>query len=257
MLLVMFLASCAPAVSVATDEEINSTLSSTTPTSELTALPEELTPKTSTTEENSALPGDNPYDPLSDLYDCQMRLRFTSGPLENQKVNFTVLGEDYFADKSNKFDPGKGTSIYYEPQRYLIVHSSYVNGNILRPMEAEFLRKYLEHWGQTGTDYIQGQIGSLLGSEVYWTCDDGLILTSEITGVVRLSHEASQRLWLEPENLAEILRSKEGLSSEWVGEIDRLNDESIYIGFCGWGPEATANSRYTYYRYLVQFSPVK
>jgi len=44
------------------------------------------------------------------------------------------------------------------------------------------------------------------------------------------------------------------LTSEWVGEISFGDSGSIYIGFCGWGPEAEKEDRYSYYRYLIRFT---
>ena len=148
---------------------------------------------------------------------------------------------------------GKGTAIFYEESPYLILHSSYVNGNILRPMEAEFIRKYLEHWGNRGNESIQEQINALIGSEAEWRCEGKDILKSTLQGVVWLSHEASNRLWLEPEIIEEILTKREGTSSEWIGKIKPTTDPSLYLGFCGWGPSSIKNGRYTYYRYVLNF----
>ena len=128
-----------------------------TPTLEFSS--EEITTDSATT----ALPEDNilstpvavsptpsptsTQNPFASLYGCKMQLNINSGPLESKKTQFTVLGEDYFSDKGDKFKTGKGTGIYYQDQHYFIIHSSYVNGNILRPMEGELFRKYLEYWG--------------------------------------------------------------------------------------------------------------
>ncbi len=192
-------------------------------------------------------------DPLGNLYDCQMKLEFTSGPLASQSTNFTVLGEDYFTDKGDKFEMGKGTGIYYEPQRYFILHSSYIREIIDRPLEAEFIRKYLESWGQAGPQTIQANIDALIGSQAIWKCEGGSSFTTEINGVVRLSHEASNRLWLEPLTIPDILADREGLVSEWVGGIEIEDESRFLLGFCGWGPESLGEERYTYYRYLVSF----
>jgi hypothetical protein len=195
-------------------------------------------------------------DPFSQLYNCEMEISFTSGPLENKSADFSVLGKDYFLDKADKFAPGKGTGIFYESQRYFIIHSSYINGNILRPMEGEFLRKYLEYWGGTGNQYIQGQIDSLIGSQAIWRCDGDETFQTSIDGIMRLSHEASDRLWLNPQDLQQIISDKEGEESEWVGELPASPGEVLYLSFCGWGPESLGNERYTHYRYLLQFTVV-
>lgn len=192
-------------------------------------------------------------DPLAVFYDCQMQIEFLSGPLESQGTSFLVLNEDYFSDKGDLFAPGKGTAVYYVEKHYFILHSSYFRGNILRPMEAEFVRKYLENWGGTGETYIQEQIDILLGSEVLWSCDKGIEISTKIDGVVRLSHEASDRLWLEPRNIDAILADREGLVYEWVGGLEERNDPSLLMGFCGWGPESLGDDRFTYYRYLISF----
>jgi hypothetical protein len=193
-------------------------------------------------------------DPLGNLYDCQMTIEFTSGPLASDSTTFTVLGEDYFTDKGDKFALGKGTGIYYEPMHYFILHSSYIRRIVDQPLEAEFIRKYLESWGPAGPQTIQGNIDALIGSEVVWTCEGGSRFVTEIDGIVRLSHEASNRLWLEPLNIPDILRDREGLVSEWVGEIEIEDDSRFLLGFCGWGPESLGEERYTYYRYLVSFN---
>ena len=192
-------------------------------------------------------------DPLGNLYDCQMTIEFTSGPLASYNTTFTVLGEDYFTDKGDKFALGKGTGIYYEPMHYFILHSSYIRRIVDQPLEAEFIRKYLESWGPAGPQTIQGNIDALIGSEVVWTCEGGSSYITEIDGIVRLSHEASNRLWLEPLNIPDILGDREGLVSEWVGEIEIEDDSRFLLGFCGWGAESLGDERYTYYRYLVSF----
>jgi hypothetical protein len=192
-------------------------------------------------------------DPLGNLYDCQMTIEFTSGPLASDSTTFTVLGEDYFTDKGDKFALGKGTGIYYEPMHYFILHSSYIRRIFDQPLEAEFIRKYLESWGPAGPQTIQGNIDALIGSEVVWTCEGGSSYITEIDGIVRLSHEASNRLWLEPLNIPDILGDREGLVSEWVGEIEIEDDSRFLLGFCGWGAESLGDERYTYYRYLVSF----
>jgi len=210
---------------------------------------ENITPTTKPT----LVPPTPTPNPFSALYGCEMELQFQSGPLESKNALFSVLGRDYFYDKSDKFAVGKGTSIFYEAQRYFIVHSSYVNGNVLKPMEAEFIRKYLESWGNMNTAYIQGQIDALVGSEVTWICDGEIVFNTRINDVVRLSHVASERLWLEPEQLEDILSDREGLVSEWVGDFEEMNEPKLYIGFCGWGPNTLESGRYTYFRYLVRF----
>jgi hypothetical protein len=196
-------------------------------------------------------------DPLGNLYGCQMTIEFTSGPLASESTSFTVLGEDYFTDKGDKFDVGKGTGIYYEPQHYFILHSSYVSGIINRALEAEFIRLYLELFGGAGPMTIQVNIDNLLGSKAVWTCKGGSSYITEIDGVIRLSHEASNRLWLEPLNIPEILTDREGLASEWVGGIDIDDDSRFLLGFCGWGPESLGDERYTYYRYLLSFDLIE
>ena len=193
-------------------------------------------------------------NPAPDLYGCEMRIEFSSGPLENQTSDFEVLDETYFLDKSDQFAVGKGTGVYYESQPYLILHSSYVNGNALRPMEAEFIRKHLEHWGKYGNEYIQGQMDALIGSQVNWYCNDELVLETTIDSIVRLSHAASERLWLEPTEIEDILADREGLVSEWIGEITTSDEPNLYLGFCGWGPSDLDYGRYTYFRYLLSFT---
>ncbi len=192
-------------------------------------------------------------DPYSTLYDCNMEIKFTSGPLESKSTDFKVLGLDYFQDKGDKFDPGKGTSIYYQDQHYFILHSSYVHGNILRPMQAEFIRKYLEYWGESGSKYIEGQMQALIGSNVLWYCNDKLIFRTNVDSIIRLSHEAANDIWLNPENLQQIIFNREGLDSEWIGEMAFTSNPDLYIGFCGWGPQSKGDERFTYFRYLIRF----
>ena len=201
---------------------------------------------------NTATPTQTP-DPFTNLYDCQMQILFLSGPLENKGTAFKVLGKDYFWDKGDKFEIGKGTGIYYESSHYFILHSSFLNGNIFRDLEAEFVRRYLENWGWLDNATIQENIDELIGSEVMWVCDGITLFSSYVDGVVRLSHEASTRLWLEPGNIPDILQSREGDQSEWIGEIPEYDQDQILLGFCGWGPFSLGEERFTYYRYLVSF----
>ena len=96
-------------------------------------------------------------------------MKFTSGPLEGKSAEFLILGQEYFDDKGDLFYPGEKTAVFYDGPKYLILHSAFQNGNVLRPLEAEFIRKYLEYWGESGTDYIQTQMDSLIGSEIEWS----------------------------------------------------------------------------------------
>jgi hypothetical protein len=192
-------------------------------------------------------------DPFIEFYGCEMQIDFLNGPLESEKVTFSVIEEDYFDDKGDQFLPGKGTGVYYDENHYFILHSAYLNGNIFKPMEVEFIRKYLENWGEKGPEYIQNQIDQLLGSDATWICEGQSNYLTRIDGVVRLSHEASDRLWLEPRNIDAILADREGLAYEWVGGLEEKNDPVLILGFCGWGPESLGDARFTYYRYLISF----
>jgi hypothetical protein len=192
-------------------------------------------------------------DPFPNLYSCTMKLSFTSGPLAGNSTDFSVLGEEYFAEKGDSFFPGKNTAVYYDPPRYLILHSAFENGNMLKPLEAEFIRFYLEYWGDSGNAFVQGNIDSLIGSTVIWSCDDEIIFSSSIRDIVRLSQIASNQLWLDPQNLELILTKKEGLVSEWIGAMDVTSEPTVYIGFCGWGPIDSGDLRFAYYRYLINF----
>jgi len=192
-------------------------------------------------------------DPFADLYNCQMEVKFISGPLNDKVTSFTVLGRDYFWEKGDKFEAGQGTGVYYQSQHFFILHSSVLNGNIFHDLEAEFLRRYLENWGWVSTNYIQQRIDQLIGSEVVWVCDGKELFFTQVDGVVRLSHKASNRLWLEPKNIPEILQMREGNADEWIGDIPEIDQNQILLGFCGWGPFSLGEERVTYYRYLVSF----
>jgi len=220
-----------------------------------TALAQPETNSLTQTAQPTPTPTPEP-DPFTSFYGCDMEIQILSGPLESDTSAFHVLDESYFDDKGDKFNIGKGTGVFYAQQPYLILHSSYINANILRPMEAEFLRKYLENWGNHGTEFIQTQIDSLVGSEVLWICDGNAVFKTRINGITRLSHEASNRLWLKPEELEDLLIAREGLVSEWVGEIPVSDETVLYLGFCGWGPKSLDSGRYTYFRYLIQFEVI-
>lgn len=214
-------------------------------------------------DENSVDPALIPFtptptpDPFARFYGCQMEMKVLTGPLESKVSTFEVLGRDYFADKGDKFAFGKGTGVFYEQQRYLILHSSYINSNALRPMEAEFLRRYLENWGNHGPEYVREQIDALIDSEVLWICDGKSVFKTKVSGVSRLSYEASNRLWLNPLELEEILVDREGDPAEWIGTIPQSDEQTLYLGFCGWGPASLESERYTYYRYLIQFEIIR
>ena len=252
LIIALLLTSCGTVAPTPTPEVALEETSTNSVTAE---NPEENNSPTSSTASPTPSPTSTP-NPFASLYGCKMQLNINSGPLESKKTQFTVLGEDYFSDKGDKFKTGKGTGIYYQDQHYFIIHSSYINGNILRPMEAELFRKYLEYWGTSGNAYIQGQIDSLIGSEIVWSCDGEEVFETKISGIVRLSHEASNRLWLEPENLEQIVVEKEGLVSEWIGEITPTVEPHLYLAFCGWSTDEKATDRYTYYRYLIQFEVI-
>jgi hypothetical protein len=187
------------------------------------------------------------------LYDCDMVMKFTSGPLKGKKSRFTILGKDYFNDKGEQFFPGEKTAVYYEGPRYIILHSAFANGNILRPLEAEFIRYYLEYWGESGSEFIQDRINELIGSQIEWSCDGQIILNTEINSIIRLSATASTELWEDPIYLRQILLKHEGKEEEWIGDMDPYFMDTFFLGFCGWGPEESGDYRYYYYRYLINF----
>ncbi len=76
-----------------------------------------------------------------------MQMEFISGPLAGKGNKFTILGQEYFDEKGDLFYPGEKTAVFYDGPKYLILHSAFQNGNVLRPLEAEFIRHYLEYWG--------------------------------------------------------------------------------------------------------------
>ena len=164
-----------------------------------------------------------------------------------------MLDRSYFQDKGDKFDPGKQTGIFYENQRFLLLHSGYLGGNPLYPLESEFIRKYLELWGNNDSSYIEDQIQSLIGSEMVWSCKDQKTINLQLSEIIRLSHTATNQLWLDPANLLTIIENREGEPSEWIGAINNPTQRSIYFGFCGWGPPEIAQNRSIYYRYVFRF----
>lgn len=203
---------------------------------------------------NSETPAPTPAaTPFPDIYGCEMKMEFTSGPLKGKDSKFTVLDEEYFYDKGDQFYPGENSAVYYSGPKYLILHSAFEKGNVLRPLEAEFIRYYLEYWGESGSAYIQEQINTLIGSKMVWTCNGQTPFRTQVRQIVRLSAAASDELWNEPIYLRQILIRREGVVSEWVGEMDPLFMDTFYLGFCGWGPERLGDERYTYYRYLINF----
>jgi hypothetical protein len=187
------------------------------------------------------------------LYGCSMEIRFISGPLAPSKTTFSMLDESYFYDKGDKFDEGKNTGIFYSDQHYVILHSGYQGGTITAPLEVEFIRKYLEEWGNEEPEYIEAKIEDLIGSQIVWICDGQIVLATRLTDVVRLSHQASTRLWLEPQNIFEIIQDREGVPAEWIRGIEPSDAPAIYLGFCGWGPPNIRVGRSIYYRYILRF----
>lgn len=251
-LLVLLLFGCSPGPTTEPDDQADKTEEATNP-SETSSSSNEAGPDGDDEDISESFTPTPTPDPFSSLYGCEMEVKFVSGPLESKSTNFTVLDQDYFFDKQDKFDPGKGTGVYYEFLHYFILHSSYYKGNILRPLEAEFLRKYLENWGETENEYIQYQMDSLEGSEAAWFCNGKQVFQTEVNGIIRLSHKASEDLWIEPENLEQILKDREGLVSEWIGEINETDHPYLYIGFCGWGSDTLGDDRFAYFRYLIRF----
>ncbi|MBG0786626.1 MAG: hypothetical protein H0S79_16135 [Anaerolineaceae bacterium] len=235
--------------------EPDNQLPSSTPTSNIEI--ETLVTTLDDAEAQSSTPGPTPTTrPFPYIYNCEMRMEFISGPLEGKGNKFTILGEEYFDDKGDLFYPGEKTAVFYDGPKYLILHSAFQNGNVLRPLEAEFIRHYLEYWGESGTDYIQAQIDSLIGSEMEWACNGQVLFRARVKEIIRLSAIASEELWQDPIYLRQILIRHEGLVSEWVGEMDPYFMDTFYLGFCGWGPESSGDERYTYYRYLINFDMI-
>jgi hypothetical protein len=246
ILLLLFLGACTIITpQYISHEEIPTITPSPFSTIELSNLNKSILP-TNTIIEPVATP-----NPFSNLYGCAMEIKFISGPLESKGTQFKVLNKDYFFDKGDQFFPGKKTGVFYEEQHYFIIHSSYVNGDIFKPLEAEFIRIYLESWGDTSLDYIQKQIELINQSMIVWTCNESQIFLTQINGIIRLSHEASYDLWLEPSTLEQILKERKGINSEWIGEINETEKPTIYIGFCGWGPSSLGDERFSYFRYLM------
>jgi hypothetical protein len=231
---------------------VESPVSETQDADEIDLSPTPIEPGKTSTLPPTPVPSQIP-DELPAFYDCAMEIQFISGPLENESTQFLVLGEDYFYNKGDKFAPGKGTSVYYQEQNYFILHSGNLGGNLFNPMEAEFLRKHLEHWGTYQNQYIQKQIDELIGSKVSWVCNGEPVLETVINGIVRLSHQASNQLWLKPRELDQILKDKVGNPTEWVGQIEENLQSDLLIGFCGWGPKEIEKNRFSYYRYLISF----
>lgn len=230
---------------------------SQTPTFFSTNENETLVPASEYDEVLSTTPEPTPTTRLFPyIYNCEMQMDFISGPLEGKGNKFTVLGQEYFDDKGDLFYPGEKTAVFYDGPKYLILHSAFQNGNVLRPLEAEFIRHYLEYWGESGTDYIQAKIDSLIGSEIEWTCNGQVLFRTRVKEIIRLSAVASEELWQDPIYLRQILIRHEGLVSEWVGEMDPYFMDTFYLGFCGWGPESSGDERYTYYRYLINFDMI-
>jgi len=214
-----------------------------------------LTPTITFTPTSTPTPTATPTV-IPDLYGCDMELRFTSGPLEGYGTTFKMIDRDYFYDKSDKFATGKNTGVFYENQRYLILHSGYLGGDFSKPLEAEFIRKYLELWGNNDTAYIEGQIQSLLGSEMIWICNSQQAVNLKFVEVVRLSHESSGQLWVNPANILQIIDERKGEPAEWIGDIENDTQKSVYLGFCGWGPPGVTQNRSIYYRYVLRFDIV-
>ncbi len=187
------------------------------------------------------------------LYGCNMEITFVSGPMLGEGTDFHMLDETYFYDKGDKFEEGKNSGIYYIDQAYVILHSGFNRGNRNLPLEIEFFRSYLEHWGEEDTRYIENQIQALIGSEMVWRCQDGEVYRLRVRDIIRLSHEASDRLWLEPENILQIIEDRGGSEDEWIGSLPSVNENSLLLGFCGWGPPEVQVNRSTYYRYVIDF----
>ena len=248
MLFTMLVACSATPSAPTQSEQITSADSATESVTETLSSPTD--PANPNSEASVLTPSATPFP---NIYGCEVEMTFTSGPLEGKSSQFTVLDEGYFDDKGEQFYPGENTAVYYDGPKYLILHSAFENGNILLPLEAEFLRHYLEYWGESGTAYIQEQIDALIGSEMVWTCNDQPLFRTRVKEIIRLSAAASDELWTDPIYLRQILIRHEGVVSEWVGDMDPFFMDTFYLGFCGWGPERLDDARYTYYRYLINF----
>ena len=91
------------------------------------------TPSPTLTPTNTPTPTATPTI-VPNLYGCAMEIRFISGPMEGYGTTFTMVEREYFYNKGDKFDPGNNTGVFYEIQRYLILHSGYQYGNLSNPL---------------------------------------------------------------------------------------------------------------------------
>lgn len=189
---------------------------------------------------------------VPELLGCEMTLQFASGPLAGEEISFAVLDESYFGDKGDKFDLGKNTGVFYMESNLLVLHSGYKTLGITS-LEAEPIRFYLEGWGNKGPEAIEEKMAEMLGSTLVWACEGQAPFASELTAIARLSHQASQDLWLRPWALGEILEQHEGEAAEWVGGYDQIRPNAVHLSFCGWGPSSLKAERYTYFRYVLGF----
>ncbi len=194
--------------------------------------------------------------PAPNLYGCAMEITFVSGPLAGEGVSFTMLDETYFEDKAGKFLAGRNTAVYYREFQYVIMHSGYLASNINFPLEAEFIRLYLESWGLEEPGYIADRIQELEGSEMVWVCEGRKILRLRLEEIARLSRPSSVRLWLEPHNIPEILEERQD-PDEWIGDISTITDDTLLLNICGWGPPSIREQRSLYYRYLLRFEIIE
>ncbi|MHA1332137.1 MAG: ComEA family DNA-binding protein [Candidatus Hodarchaeales archaeon] len=188
-----------------------------------------------------------------DIYGCNIKIKFVSGPLDEYETEFNILEQTYFEEKADKFAPGMKTGIYYESQKYLILHSGYYQSKLSEPLEAEFLRKYLEGWGDLDKSYIEQQIDALIYSKIILVCDSAEPINLQLKEITRLSHVASNQLWVDPSSLFQVIIDREGESTEWIGNMSISNQNSLYLGFCGWGPPDIDQDRMTYFRYVMRF----
>lgn len=241
--------SCSPSVTEL--PQINSTPKTTL--SPQTSTDNESTHQVSTYTVENTSEIDTTLQEFPGLYGCEMEMKFTSGPLKGKKSRFTILDQEYFEDKGEKFFPGEKTAVFYDGPRYLILHSAFEDGNIMRPLEAEFIRYYLEYWGESGIEFIQDRMDELIGSQIEWKCNGETILNTQIKSILRLSAKASNEIWEDPVYLRQILLKRDGKAEEWIGDMDPYFMETFFLGFCGWGPESSGDYRFYYYRYLINF----
>ncbi len=183
-----------------------------------------------------------------------LEIQFDEGLLAGKSAKFNVVSPDNLGPFKTTRDAlgldSKTGVIRKDNYGNLLLglHSGYLLASG-RPLEAEFLRYSLEEWGRD-TKYVENKLSEIIGSSGTITLNE-YVFQIEVIGAIRLQHEESGEINLNPEMVLDIVTKTVDDQYIALGDIRPFekakSEHRLMINFCGWGP----NKQTTYYRYII------